>query len=399
MTLSRPDPATDQPAEPAGDGDETIKPQSPASEEISSGVQPGKELVVIQTDTKTESWVTRWLIRLGLRSGATLRDDLTEALTGEGEGGDQFSPEERAMLQNILRLRERRVVDVMVPRVEIQAVDETITLGEVLLEFEESGHSRLPVYKETLDDPRGMVLIKDLLLHMTKRAAEPPPKTRKPARKSAKTKKAATTPTKQAPEGIELDMNRINLSMQLKDMDVIRRVLFVPPSMLASDLMARMQATRTQMALVIDEYGGTDGLVSLEDIVEEVVGEIEDEHDDDEADARITLTSDGVWKVDARVELERLQEEIGTAFDPGEKAEDMDTLGGLVFALAGHVPVRGEVVTGVPGFEFRVLDADPRRIRTVQLVQTSLRDKRRKLAAGHGASSSRAVTDKAANDG
>ncbi|MEL7272242.1 MAG: hemolysin family protein [Pseudomonadota bacterium] len=395
MTLSPPEPVQDHPAEAAGDGDATADPQSPTPEEPAHGVEPGKELVVIEPDAKTESWVTRWLTRLGLRSGATLRDDLTEALTGEGEGGDQFSPEERAMLQNILRLRERRVVDVMVPRVEIQAVDETITLGEVLLEFEESGHSRLPVYTDTLDDPRGMVLIKDLLLHMTKRAAEPP----KPAKKSAKNKK----PAKEAPEAVakatELDMNRINLSMQLKDMDVIRRVLFVPPSMLATDLMARMQATRTQMALVIDEYGGTDGLVSLEDIVEEVVGEIEDEHDDEEADARITLTSDGVWNVDARVELERLAQEIGAAFDPGDRAEDMDTLGGLVFALAGHVPVRGEVVTGVPGFEFRVLDADPRRIRTVQLVQTSLRDKRRKLAASHGSSSSRAVTDKAANDG
>lgn len=392
MTVSNTDNASDEPSSLGTDDEAVPEPQvtNQATDQApdQTGVEPGKELMVLEPEQKTEGWIIRWLTRLGLRSGATLRDDLNEALTGEGEGGELFSPEERAMLQNILRLRERRVEDVMVPRVEIQAVDETITLGEVLLEFEESGHSRLPVYTDTLDDPRGMVLIKDLLLHMTKRAAKTPAPKKSRAEKQQSNGKTKSVSDKKAPEGTELDLKRVNLSTPLKDLDVIRRTLFVPPSMLATDLMARMQATRTQMALVIDEYGGTDGLVSLEDIVEEVVGEIEDEHDDDEVDARIQLTADGVWKVDARVDLERLSEEIGTAFDPGERAEDMDTLGGLVFALAGHVPVRGEVVTGVPGFEFRVMDADPRRIRTVQLVQTSLRDKRRKLAAGQGASAS-----------
>jgi CBS domain containing-hemolysin-like protein len=132
--------------------------------------------------------------------------------------------------------------------------------------------------------------------------------------------------------------------------------------------------------LVIDEYGGTDGLVSLEDIVEEVVGEIEDEHDEDE-DALIRDLGDGRWQVDARVELEKLQETIGKSFNPGELAEDMDTVGGLVFALAGHVPVRGEVITGLAGFEFRIQDADPRRVKQIQIVQISQREKRRKAAA------------------
>jgi CBS domain containing-hemolysin-like protein len=326
----------------------------------------GRELVVIDRDERLDGWFTRFMIRLGLRSGGTLRDDLHEALSRDGEAGDVFSPEERAMLQNILRLRERRVEDVMVQRAEVHAVSLDDTLAEVLREFEDTGHSRLPVYNDTLDDPRGMVLIKDLLLHMTKLA--------KPKRNGRGSKKtAAVTP--------ELDLSRVDLSAKLSHLDVMRKVLFVPPSMLASDLMARMQATRTQMALVIDEYGGTDGLVSLEDIVEEVVGEIEDEHDDEDEENRIDALGDGVWTVDARVEVEKLKEQIGATFEPGESAEDVDSLGGLVFALAGHVPVRGEVVRGVPGFEFRVLDADPRRIRRLQVVQISQRDKRRKTAA------------------
>ena len=352
------------PARQLDAGDYRTEPDedSPANHSPQS---TGRELVVFERDDRIEGWFTRFMIRLGLRSGGTLRDDLHEALSGEGEAGDVFSPEERAMLQNILRLRERRVEDVMVPRAEVHAVSMDDTLGEVLKEFEDTGHSRLPVYDDTLDDPRGMVLIKDLLLHMTKVSR---PKKRRNGKNSSG-------------DGQEIDLSRVDLSKKLSKLDVMRKVLFVPPSMLASDLMARMQATRTQMALVIDEYGGTDGLVSLEDIVEEVVGEIEDEHDDEEENGnQIVAAGDGIWAVDARVEVEKLIEEIGAQFDPGESAEDVDSLGGLVFALAGHVPVRGEVVRGVPGFEFRVLDADPRRIRRLQVVQISQREKRRKAA-------------------
>jgi len=327
--------------------------------EPSSTGSTGRELMVVEREDRQEGWFTRFMIRLGLRSRGTLRDDLNEALSGEGEAGDVFSPEERAMLQNILRLRELRVEDVMVQRAEIHAVDLDTPLGALLQTFEETGHSRLPVYAETLDDPRGMVLIKDLLLHITKRAGNG---------------------NKTNGNGYKkLNLEKLNLDVTLAELRVMRKVLFVPPSMLASDLMARMQATRTQMALVIDEYGGTDGLVSLEDIVEEVVGEIEDEHDEDD-DARIVDQGDGTWTVDARVELEKVTEVIGQAFDPGEEGEDVDTLGGLVFAHAGHIPVRGEVVSGLPGFEFRILEADPRRIKQVQVVQVSLRDRRGKSA-------------------
>jgi len=320
--------------------------------------ETGRELVVTKNQDRPKSWFFNFLTKFGLRSRGSLRDDLNEALSGGSQAGDVFSPEERAMLQNILRLRERRVEDVMVPRAEIHAVDQDINLGELLKVFEETGHSRLPVYNENLDDPRGMILVKDLLLYFVDFSSD---------------KKADN-----APAG-GLDFSRVDLTTALSELDVMRKIIFVPPSMLAADLMARMQATRTQMALVIDEYGGTDGLVSLEDIVEEVVGEIEDEHDEDDDSDQITKTGDTTWVADSRVELDKVIAEIGPLFNPGEDGEDVETIGGLVFALAGHIPVRGEVVRGMVGFEFRILDADPRRIRRLQIVQNAPRPDRKSV--------------------
>jgi CBS domain containing-hemolysin-like protein len=156
-------------------------------------------------------------------------------------------------------------------------------------------------------------------------------------------------------------------------------VLFVPPSMLAADLMARMQATRTQMALVIDEYGGTDGLVSLEDIVEMVVGDIEDEHDDQD-EPLITEAGDGVFVVDGKAEIDEVAKVIGEAFSAGEHGETVDTIGGMIFNTLGRVPTRGEVVHAVPGFEFHVLDADPRRVKRVRIVEDAKGERRRRAA-------------------
>ncbi len=333
-------------------------PSAPTQSNQAEPISDNKSLMVINKPDSNDGWLSRFLVLLGLRSGSSLREDLHEALSGEGS--DAFSPEERAMLQNILRLRERRVEDVMVPRAEVHAVDINTSLGELLQTFEETGHSRLPVYDDTLDDPRGMVLIKDLLLYITKISS-----------KGSKAKQDGFKP---------LDLTKIDLSVPLSKLSVIRSVLFVPPSMMASELMAYMQLKRTQMALVIDEYGGTDGLVSLEDIVEEVVGEIEDEHDEDDEAPKVINLGEGIWEVDARAELEKVSEEIGGAFDPSEHQTDVGTVGGLVFNLAGHVPVRGEVVSGLRGFEFRVLDADPRRVKKLQIVQISMRDKRRRMA-------------------
>jgi CBS domain containing-hemolysin-like protein len=308
--------------------------------------------------------------RLWRMTGAsTLRKDLADALMTEDTGGEPaFLPEERAMLHNILRFREVRVEDVMVPRADIEAVDQDITIAELMVIFEDSGRSRMPVYNESLDDPRGMVHIRDLLAYVTKQA-------RNKRRTSAKTAPANGEKPARAPKA-DFDLGRVDLSKTVAEAGIIRQVLFVPPSMLAADLMARMQADRTQMALVIDEYGGTDGLASLEDIVEMVVGDIEDEHDDDEA--MIQRVSDDVFVADARVELEELAEAIGRDFDIREQLEDADTLGGLIFASLGRIPVRGEVVQAVPGFEFHVLDADPRRVKRVRVTRKRASSNRRR---------------------
>ena len=238
-----------------------------------------------------------------------------------------------------------------------------ITIGELMVIFEESGRSRMPVYSESLDDPRGMVHIRDLLSYVTKQA-------RNKRRSGSRSTGSATPVTAEKPvrqPKPSFDLGRIDLSKTVEEAGIIRQVLFVPPSMHASDLMQRMQAARIQMALVIDEYGGTDGLASLEDIVEMVVGDIEDEHDDEEV--MFAKTSDDVFVADARVELEEIAAAIGPDFDVREQLEDVDTLGGLVFASLGRIPARGEVVQAIPGFEFQVLDADPRRVKRVRIVR------------------------------
>lgn len=307
-------------------------------------------------------------------SASSLREDLTDALKADAGTSDVFTPEERAMLHNILRFREVRVEDVMVPRVDIEAVDENITIGELMTLFEESGRSRMPVYCETLDDPRGMVHIRDLLSYVTKQARNKRRNGTRPApaaaEKAEKTEKAVARNAR-----TDLDLARVDLSKTVAECGIIRSILFVPPSMLASDLLSRMQAARTQIALVIDEYGGTDGLVSHEDIVEMVVGDIEDEHDDEEA--MFSRTSEDVLVADARVELEEIAEAIGPDFDIRDQLEDVDTLGGLIFSALGRIPVRGEVVQAVPGFEFHILDADPRRIKRVRIVRKRAAARRR----------------------
>ncbi len=295
------------------------------------------------------------------RNGTTLREEIAGALAETASDAGSFSPGERAMLNNILRLREVRVEDVMVPRADIEAVEIATTLGDLLAVFERSGHSRMPVYAETLDDPRGMVHIRDVLAHITRSARG---KKRRSARKQL--------------TGAELDLAQVDLTRTIGDLALMRPVLFVPPSMLASDLMGRMQAARTQMALVIDEYGGTDGLASLEDIVEMVVGDIEDEHDDEEP--MITKAGDGVFIVDGKAEIDEVAAMIGEGFAAGEHGDSVDTIGGMIFNTLGRVPARGEVVQAIPGFEFHVLDADPRRVKRVRIVEVTKGDRRKRAA-------------------
>ncbi|WP_058323650.1 hemolysin family protein [Sinorhizobium sp. GL28] len=325
----------------------------------------------------TKSTSTFWSRAARLLRGASpssLREDLADALQTDADSNTAFSPGERAMLNNILRFREIRVEDVMVPRADIEAVDQSITIGELMVIFEESGRSRMPVYNEGLDDPRGMVHIRDLLSYVTKQARNRRRNGKAPAAVTVTGEKTEKTP--RSPKA-SFDLSRVDLGKSLEEAGIVRQLLFVPPSMLASDLMQRMQAARIQMALVIDEYGGTDGLVSLEDIVEMVVGDIEDEHDDDEV--MFARTSDDVFLADARVELEEIAAAIGPDFDVREQLEDVDTLGGLIFASLGRIPVRGEVVQAIPGFEFQILDADPRRVKRVRIMRKRPPARRRPL--------------------
>ena len=298
-----------------------------------------------------ESWIGRALRAVFGWKPGSIRADLRDVLdAAPGESG--FSPEESRMLKNILGLRERRMEDVMVPRADIIAVQHDISLGELVRMFENAGHSRLVVYDDTLDDPVGMVHIRDLIAFMTARAAVDPDK-------NAKRKKPL-------PAG--LDLKAINLSLPLSSTKIVREILFVPPSMRVIDLLARMQATRIHLALVIDEYGGTDGLVSIEDIVEQIVGEIADEHDEDLA-PDVVRQPDDSYLADARARLDDVVAVIGPDFDIGDAAQEIDTLNGYLTTRAGRVPVRGELVPGPGMYEIEVVDADPRRVKRVRIYK------------------------------
>jgi CBS domain containing-hemolysin-like protein len=309
-----------------------------------------------RTHANGAGWFGQLLRALFGWKAGSIRKDLEVVLEAGTPGETGFSPEERMMLKNILRLRGRRAEDVMIPRADIVAVQQDISLGELIKVFERAGHSRVVVYNDTLDDPVGMVHIRDLVAYMTKQAAVRP----------------TNNVRRKKPVPANLDLKAVDLARPLAATKITREVLFVPPSMPLVDLFSKMQATRIHLALVIDEYGGTEGLVSIEDIVEEIVGEIEDEHDEDEAPV-VVRQPDGSFLVNARASLEELTAVLGTEFDVGDAAEEVDTLGGYLFKAIGRVPVRGEVVAGPGPFEIEVTDADPRRIKKVRIYRRSER--------------------------
>lgn len=290
----------------------------------------------------------RGLGGVGAASDPTFRESIEEVIEGHDESGRSLTPEERHMLGNILSFGELRVDDVMVPRADVVAIEENGTLEEVLRLCRESSHSRMPIYRETLDDPIGMIHIKDLVAFLA------------------------------APEeGTE----RKPFSLKA----IRRDVLFVPPSMPTLDLLLKMQATHIHLALVIDEYGGTDGLVSIEDLVEEIVGDIEDEHDTDTGPA-LALREDGAIDADARAPIEELEEMIGMKLVDEEGEDDVETLGGLVFSLVGRVPLRGELIRHPLGLEFEVKDADPRRIKRLRIHRHAEPEQAPEAAPGRAAS-------------
>jgi len=265
-----------------------------------------------------------------------------------GEGGTDASSMERAMLRNVLALRKARVEDVMVPRADIIAVPAEVSLAELMTVFRNAAHSRLPVYGETLDEPRGMVHIRDFVDYLAGRALEG-------AEEHVKAGRAPLA-----------HLGRVDLATPLDALKILRPVLYVPASMRAVALLRRMQATRTHMALVIDEYGGTDGLVSIEDLIEIVVGDIDDEHDDEEG-ALVTRVDDRTLVANARAELSEVSAMLGVDLSVDHAAEEVDTIGGLVVTLAGRVPVRGELIAGPGDIEYEVMEADPRRLKRVRI--------------------------------
>jgi len=296
------------------------------------------------------SWLDRLKALIGLRP-ASLRTDLAEQLAESDTAKDGFSPTERTMLRNILGLRERRIGDLMVPRADIVAVQKDIPIGELLKVFANVEHSRLVVYDDTLDDPVGLVHIRDLVGYLVEHWAVDPAK-------NARRRK---------PLPADLDPRTVDLSQPLYSTNIVRRILFAPPSMPAVDLLVKMQTTRIHLALVIDEYGGSDGLVSIEDIVEEIVGDIEDEHDDEAV--HIVTLGDGSYIADARASLDEAAGTISPAFAASKGNGEVDTLGGLLVTLAGRVPVRGEILEGPDNFEIEVLDADPRRVKRLRIYR------------------------------
>ncbi len=250
-------------------------------------------------------------------------DEAGEEAPARGGNGD-LSPLERQMLRNLLHFSEHTVDDIAVPRADMVAIEEGAGFADLVALFAEAGHSRIPVYRETLDTIVGMIHIRDAFAILAR--GETPPKTLEP---------------------------------------LIRQPLYVPESMGVLDLLVEMRAKRTHLAIVLDEYSGTEGLLTFEDLVEEIVGEVEDEHDDAPEDMLVALDG-GLWEADARAELD----DVAKQLDPrlAEVEEDIDTLGGLAFIIAGHVPQQGEIVIHPEsGWKLEITSADPRRVKRLRL--------------------------------
>ncbi|MSO65007.1 MAG: HlyC/CorC family transporter [Alphaproteobacteria bacterium] len=260
---------------------------------------------------------------VGRDETVSLREELLD-LIRQHEGGEQaLKPEERVILMNLIRFGQLRVDDVMLPRADIVAIDATTPLVDLVRIFREQFHSRLPVYRSSLDNILGLVHVKDLLVFWTK--------------------------------GDGFDLRKI-----------VREVLFCPHSMPVLDLFVKMRQRRIHMAIVVDEYGGTDGLVTIEDLVEAIVGEIEDEHDEVERPL-ITETAAGMFDVDGRALLADLEARLGVDLLSADRDESVETVAGAVAALAGRVPQRGEVISHALGTAIEVVEADARRVRRVRV--------------------------------
>lgn len=287
---------------------------------------------------------------LGKNNSAQMRESFEELIEEAGERETPIDAGERALIGNILKFGEMTAYDVMVPRVDITGVDLDTPFDVLVATMIENPHSRYPVYRESLDDILGMVHIKDVLAIAYG-----------PDSKELQSVKSELSGTEQA-EGEDINTHA-NFSLK----DVMRPTMIIAPSMRVLDLLLQMRLQRRHMAFVVDEYGGIDGLVTIEDLVEEIVGEIEDEHDTKDG-PKIIAVPGGAHIAHARVDIDDLEETFGPLLSDEERESDIDTLGGLVFTLAGRVPSRGELIRHEPsGVEFEVLEADPRRIKRLKL--------------------------------
>lgn len=309
------------------------------------------------SDPERESLWQRLRSRFGRGRDIGLRESLEGAIEShEAQNpGETVGQEAKSMMLNIIEFSGLRVDDVMVPRVDIVAIDEADSMQDLLAKFIDANHSRVPVYRETLDGITGMVHVKDFLRWMASRGT-----------KKRRTPKAEKPEKAEKPPAPGLSVAATALSTTVKQAALNREVLFVPPSMPATDLLVRMQASHTHLAIVIDEYGGTEGLVSIEDLVEVIVGDIADEHDTDE-DLEIKPVEDGIYLADGRVDLAALEQLLAVDLLPEDEEEEADTLAGLIFKIAGRVPARGEIIRHESGLEFEILDSDPRRVKHVRI--------------------------------
>jgi CBS domain containing-hemolysin-like protein len=282
----------------------------------------------ISSDDSASSWgLVKWLKRqLGAKPESSLKEVLEDVLDDEGSDALKISEEEKNILKNIVDFSTLSVGDVMVPRTEIKGVEKSVTGADLAKHVEEIGHTRIPIYDGSLDKIEGFLHVKDLFIALSK--------------------------------GNEICV-----------VSAMRSILFIPPSMRIVDLLLKMRVSGCHMAIVVDEYGGTDGLVTMEDLIEELVGEIQDEHDLDDDEAMMHWLREDVLEVDARSEIEDVEEMLGARLTQGDvHALDFDTIGGLVFAKLGRVPVRGEVLQ-LDDFKIEVLQADPRRIRRLRITK------------------------------
>ncbi len=265
----------------------------------------------------------------------------------EATGETTLDGDARSMMRNVIGFADIRIKDLMVPRANITALDEDGTMRELLSLFIDANHSRVAIFRESLDDVIGMVHVKDFLRWMTSKGKK------KKARGSAEM-------------GIELAARE--LSSAVKQHGSLKRdVLFVPPSMPAPDLLLKMKASHIHLAIVVDEYGGTDGIVSLEDLVEVIVGDISDEHDTDEQSDMLIKMDDQTWLANGQAEIAHVEDALGLKLLAEDQQEAVDTLAGLVFELAGRVPARGEIIKHTSGIEFEIIESDARRIKRVRI--------------------------------